>query len=280
MGMDSFVARFRRVPATWAWLGLGCGLIVILVISLSVFVSNDHGEGSPQPLAEDASAARTRTATRSATLTASPGPTPTPTTALQTPVTSAPDYVTEPTAVPVPATAPPAPPPPAGGAPECNVFPTDNPWNTDVSAYPVHPQSDTYVTSIGRSDHLHPDFGTVWDGAPIGIPYVVVGGSQPKVPVAFDYTDESDPGPYPIPPNAPIEGGANSDGDRHVIVLDKGSCMLYEMFYARAVNGGQSWIAGSGAVFNLRSNALRPDYWTSADAAGLPIFAGLARYDE
>ena len=140
--------------------------------------------------------------------------------------------------------------------------------------------SDAYVNSIGRTDHLHPDFGTVWDGAPIGIPYVVVGGSQPKVPVTFDYADESDPGPYPVPPDAPIEGGANADGDRHVIVLDRDNCKLYEMFYAHPVNGGASWTAGSGAVFDLRSNALRPDYWTSADAAGLPIFAGPVRYDE
>ncbi len=160
------------------------------------------------------------------------------------------------------------------------MFPPDNPWNTDVSSYPVHPQSDGYVNSIGRADHLHPDFGTVWDGAPIGIPYVVVGAGQPKVPVTFDYADESDPGPYPVPANAPIEGGANSDGDRHVIVLDKDNCKLYEMFYAWPQNGGASWTAGSGAVFDLRTNALRPDYWTSADAAGLPIFAGLVRYDE
>jgi hypothetical protein len=160
------------------------------------------------------------------------------------------------------------------------VFPPDNPWNTDVSAYPVHPQSDAYVNQIGRGDRLHPDFGTVWNGAPIGIPYTIVGAGQPMVPVSFDYADESDPGPYPIPPNAPIEGGANSDGDRHVIVVDQNACLLYEMFYAWPTQGGTSWSAGSGAVFNLRSNALRPDYWTSADAAGLPIFAGLARYDE
>ena len=168
----------------------------------------------------------------------------------------------------------------AAGEPSCAVFPPDNPWNTDISAYPVHPNSDAFVNSVGRSDHLHPDFGTVWEGAPIGIPYVIVPGSQPKVPVSFDYADESDPGPYPVPPDAPIEGGPGSDGDRHVLVIDNDNCMLYEMFYAHPVNGGQSWTAGSGAVFNLNSNALRPDTWTSADAAGLPIFAGLVRYEE
>jgi hypothetical protein len=159
-------------------------------------------------------------------------------------------------------------------------LPPDNPWNTDISGYPVHPNSDAFVNSVGRSDHLHPDFGTVWEGAPIGIPYVIVSGAQPRVPVSFDYADESDPGPYPIPPDVPIEGGPGSDGDRHVLVIDNDNCVLYEMFYARPVNGGQSWTAGSGAVFNLNSNALRPDFWTSADAAGLPIFAGLLRYEE
>jgi len=166
------------------------------------------------------------------------------------------------------------------GEPACQVFPPNNPWNTDISSYPVHPQSDAYVNQIGRSGHLHPDVGTWWEGAPIGIPYAIVGAGQPKVPVSFDYADESDPGPYPIPPDAPIEGGPGSDGDRHVIVIDNSACLLYEMFYAYPANGGQSWTAGSGAVFNVNSNALRPDYWTSADAAGLPIFAGLVRYSE
>ena len=151
----------------------------------------------------------------------------------------------------------------ASGEPACAVFPLNNAWNTDISNFPVHPQSDAFVNSIGRTDHLHPDFGTVWNGAPIGIPYVLVPGSQPKVPVSFDYADESDPGPYPVPPDAPIEGGANSGGDRHVLVIDNDNCVLYELFDAHPVNGGQSWTAGSGAVFNLNSNALRPDFWTS-----------------
>lgn len=171
----------------------------------------------------------------------------------------------------------PPPPPPPGS---CPIFPADNPWNTDISGLPVHPRSDAFIDSIGRDTHLHPDFGTVWDGAPIGIPYVVVPGSQARVPVSFEYADESDPGPYPIPPDAPIEGGPDGDGDRHVLALDPDGCVLYELYAAYPVDGGASWRAGSGAIFDLRSNALRPAGWTSADAAGLPIFAGLVRYDE
>jgi len=174
----------------------------------------------------------------------------------------------------------PTPHPAQGGEPSCSVLPPGNAWNTDISAYPTATKSDTYVNNIGRWEHLHPDFGTVWNGAPIGIPYVIVGGAQPKVPVSFDYADESDPGPYPIPPTAPIEGGPSSGGDRHVLVIDDDDCVLYETFYSWPQNGGASWDAGSGAVWDLNSNALRPDYWTSADAAGLPIFPGLVRYEE
>ena len=129
---------------------------------------------------------------------------------------------------------------------------------------------------------LHPDFGTVWEGARIGIPYIVVPGTQPKVPIHFtDYGDESDPGPYPVPPDAPVEGagGPYADGDRHVLVLDADNQKLYELYDAYRQADG-SWNAGSGAVFDLTSNALRPAGWTSADAAGLPILPGLARYDE
>ena len=161
----------------------------------------------------------------------------------------------------------------------CPVLPADNAWNARVDALPRHPNSDAYISTIGATRGIHPDFGTVYEGAPIGIPYVTVPGTQPRVPVSFDYEDESDPGPYPIPPDAPIEGGASSDGDRHVLVVDRDNCVLYELFYAyRQANG--SWTAGSGAVYDLRSNALRPAGWTSADAAGLPIFPGLVRYDE
>jgi hypothetical protein len=158
-------------------------------------------------------------------------------------------------------------------------FPADNPWNADVSAAPIDPNSTTLIASCGNSG-LHPDFGTVWDGAPNGIPYVVVSGAEGKVPVSFTYASESDPGPYPVPPAAPIEGGASSTGDRHVLVLDRDNWKLYELYDAHPINGGERWTAGSGAVFDLASNASRPAGWTSADAAGLPIFPGLVRYDE
>jgi hypothetical protein len=179
-------------------------------------------------------------------------------------------------------------PPPAAGVPGLGAgaslagyrpFPDDNPWNRNVSGDPVDPNSAALIAACGLRN-LHPDFGTVWEGAPIGIPYVVVSGSQTKVPVTFDYHDESDPGPYPIPANAPIEGGASSGGDRHVLVLDRDAQILYELFDAHPRDGGARWEAGSGAIFDLRSNELRPAGWTSADAAGLPIFPGLVRYDE
>jgi hypothetical protein len=157
-------------------------------------------------------------------------------------------------------------------------FPPDNPWNTPVDQLPVDPNSDALITSIGRSTGLHPDFGANWNGGPFGIPYVIVEGGIERVPVSFDYDDESDPGPYPIPVNAPVEGGLHSRGDRHVIVVDVDTWMLYELFAAYPNRSG--WDAGSGAIFDLNSNALRPAGWTSADAAGLPIFPGLVRYDE
>jgi hypothetical protein len=164
--------------------------------------------------------------------------------------------------------------------PTRRVFPADNAWNRDISADPVDPNSDSLIARCGGAASLHPDFGTTYGGAPWGIPFVTVSGSQRRVPVSFDYADESDPGPYPIPPNAPIEGGAAAGGDRHVLVVDVDHWKLYELFDAHPANGGASWTAGSGAVFDLASNALRPDGWTSADAAGLPIFPGLVRYDE
>jgi hypothetical protein len=158
----------------------------------------------------------------------------------------------------------------------CPVFPADNPWNRDISNDPVDPNSGNYIAHMnGATRFLHPDFGS---NLTYGIPYVVVAGTQPKVPVTFDYSDESDPGPYPIPPDAPIEGGANSTGDRHILVLERDSCLLYETWNSRFV--GPGWHCGSGAIFNLRSNQLRPDTWTSADAAGLPVLPGLVRYDE
>ncbi len=158
-------------------------------------------------------------------------------------------------------------------------FPDNNPWNQDISGMPVDPNSNNLIASIGVTRGMHADFGTFWENAPIGIPYTVVRGSQPRVPVAFEYADESDTGPYPIPANPPIEGGPNSFGDRHVLMVDIDNWMLYELYSVyRTTSGG--WRAGSGAIFNLNSNALRPAGWTSADAAGLPIFPGLVRYDE
>ncbi len=159
------------------------------------------------------------------------------------------------------------------------VFPSDNAWNTPINTQPVDPNSANLIASIGLTGSLHPDFGANYNGGPFGIPYVVVSGSQPMVQVSFQYADQSDPGPYPIPANAPIEGGASSTGDRHVIVIDRDYWKLYELWSAYPQTNG-SWIAGSGAIFNLASDALRPAGWTSADAAGLPIFPGLVRYDE
>jgi hypothetical protein len=166
-------------------------------------------------------------------------------------------------------------------APRCPVFPRSSHWNRTVDKLPVHPRSGRIVASIGRTAHLHPDFGSGrYNGAPIGIPYRTVSRRQHRVPVSFQYADESDRKRYPVPRNVPIEGGRQSDGDRHVIVVDRSRCRLYELYAAYPVAGGRRWRAGSGAIWNLRSNRLRPKGWTSADAAGLPILPGLARYDE
>ena len=161
------------------------------------------------------------------------------------------------------------------------VFPADNPWNLDVSRWQVVANSSALIQSIGFDKPLHADFGTAWNGVPNGIPYEVVDATAvPSVPVAFQYPDESDPGPYPVPMTAPIEGGPASSGDRHVIVIDRQRWRLYELFDAHPEPAMKRWRAGSGAIFDLRSNSPRPAGWTSADAAGLPIFPGLARYDE
>ena len=154
----------------------------------------------------------------------------------------------------------------------CPMFPADNIWNRRVDSLPVHVRSANYVNSIGYNTALHPDFGTEY-----GIPYTSVPANQPPVNIVFgdEAGDESDPGPYPIPPDAPVEGG----GDRHVLVVQQGTCKLFEL-YASEKQPDNSWTAYSGAVYDLRSNALRPDGWTSADAAGLPILAGLVRFDE
>jgi hypothetical protein len=157
----------------------------------------------------------------------------------------------------------------------CPLFPANNALNRDVSRAPVDPNSAAYIDSIGVGLHLHADFGT---NPGYGIPYSIVARSQPKVPIRFsEFPSESEPGPYPVPTTALVEG-AGEEGDSHVLVLQQGSCRLYELYAARRLGGG--WEAGSGAVFNLRSNALRPEGWTSADAAGLPILPLLARYPE
>jgi hypothetical protein len=170
---------------------------------------------------------------------------------------------------------------PVKRAARCAVFPRDNHWNVRVDGLPVASDSDRLVRSIGLDRQVHPDFGSgLWQGRPIGIPYTTVSRRQRRVRVSFDYADESDRGRYPIPRRAPIEGGRNADGDRHVIVVDRDRCKLYELYAAYPQARGSRWKAGSGAVWSLRSNHLRPRGWTSADAAGLPILPGLARYEE
>jgi hypothetical protein len=159
------------------------------------------------------------------------------------------------------------------------LLPEDSPWHADISGAPVDPNSDAILARIGLEKPLHADFGAEWEGVPIGIPYVVVDKTQKKVPVEFDTADESDAGPYPIPPDAPIEGGPKGDGDRHVLVLDRDSLTLFEL-YAAYPDGNGGWKAGSGAKWDLEQNQVRPAGWTSADAAGLPILPGLVRYDE
>ena len=159
--------------------------------------------------------------------------------------------------------------PHVAGAPKCPIFPTDNPWNKRVDGLPVAADSARLIATIGAGTGLHPDFGTIY-----GIPYNVVGRATPRSRVSFDYADESDRVGYPIPAHPRIEDGS----DAHILMVDRDACRLYELYAADHSSG--SWHAGSGAVWNLRSNHLRPKTWTSADAAGLPIFPGLARYDE
>jgi hypothetical protein len=164
-----------------------------------------------------------------------------------------------------------------GGA---RLLPDDSPWHRDISKDPVDPNSRRILTRVGLDKPLRADFGSEWEGKPIGIPYVVIGKTQPKVPVTFtEAADESDPGPYPVPPDAPVEGGPDGDGDRHVLVLDRDTRTLWELFNAFP-DGKGGWKAGSGAVWDLTKNQARPAGWTSADAAGLPILPGLVRYDE
>jgi len=169
-------------------------------------------------------------------------------------------------------------PPKVGG---CTVFPATSVWNQPVDKLPVESDSATLIASIGLANGVHADFGSgLWDGSRIGIPYAVVHGkTTARSRLSFEYADESDKGPYPIPANVPIEGapGHLDSGDRHALIVDSDSCRLYELYALQ--RSGTHWTAGSGAIFNLRSNALRPAGWTSADAAGLPILPGLARWD-
>jgi hypothetical protein len=170
---------------------------------------------------------------------------------------------------------------PLPGAPACEIFPPNNPWNQRVAGLPVANDSAALIASIGLDAPVHPDFGSgLYDGEPIGIPFAVVSDRTRRVPVSFEYADQSDGHLYPLPPNVPIEGGSHSTGDRHVIVVNRDTCVDYELYDAYPLDGGKRWRAGSGAIFNLRSDHLRPAGWTSADAAGLPILPGLARYDE
>jgi hypothetical protein len=167
------------------------------------------------------------------------------------------------------------------GAPGCPVFPPDNPWNQRVDNLPVAQSSPGIIARIGLTDPVHPDFGSgLYDGQPIGIPFAIVSARTRRVPVSFQYASESDRGRYPLPRGVPIEGGYGSTGDRHVIVVDRTTCRDYELSAAYPHDGGKRWTAAAGAIFNLRSDHLRPAGWTSADAAGLPILPGLARYDE
>jgi hypothetical protein len=164
----------------------------------------------------------------------------------------------------------------------CPMFPADNVWNTRADSLPVHALSNAYVTSIGANKPLHPDFGAgQYDGFDLGMADALVPGSQAKLTVTFQYASESDPGPYPIPANPPIEGGnyVTNTGDRHMLIVDTDNCVLYETWHTQQ-NPDGTWQAGSGAIFTLTSNELRPDGWTSSDAAGLPVLPGLARYDE
>jgi hypothetical protein len=246
-----------------------------------------HGEGLAGGASTSVRPAITSTSTTTSTTTTS---TTTSTTAAPT-TTSAPATTGAPvpTAAPKPAapkstTVPPLPPPPtqrpAGGTPTsvggCTLFPRSTYWYADVSTLPVHGSSAAYVNRIGAGAEVHPDFlAGLWQGAPIGVPYVVVPADQPLVPISFLYQGESDPGPYPIPADIPIEGNT----DRHIIVVRAGDCLLHEVFDAHP-DGNGGWTGGSGAVWNLNSAGMRPHQWTSADAAGMPILPGLVRYEE
>jgi hypothetical protein len=233
-------------------------------IAALVFVSSGR---PPAPAAgqSETTASASQIAWTSGSPTTLPSPTAEPgSTALPSPTGSlAPSASARPSASVAPSAAPTA-------ASPCPIFPASNVWNKPVAALPVAANSSQMIAAIGLDAYLHPDFDAVGDG----IPYNVVGASTPRYSVAFDYADESDPGPYPIPSSPRIEKGS----DRHMLMIDRDACMLYELY--AVAKSGSGWSAGSGAVWDLRSNALRPAGWTSADAAGLPILPGLVRYEE
>lgn len=239
--------------------------LLIFLLTIMIAGCNGSGDSTTTTTTEDVAALKNKWPTKK------PSPTPTPTPA-PTPAPT-PTPTPTPTPVPVPAPAP---------SPVSYVerpFPDDNEWNRDISNDPVDPNSDVYITSIGKTDTLVNSFGTPWNGAINGMPFNIVSGNQAKVPVTFTYKSESDPGPYPIPANAIIQGGPNGTGDRHVIVVDRDNEMLYELYRAFP-DGNGGWKADAGAVFNLRTNDLRKLGWTSADAAGLPIYPGIIKYEE
>jgi hypothetical protein len=268
-----------------AWLRAHPGAWGVLVLVLGAFIGlwwlGNRAVESPPAATRTPAAVPTTALPPTATL---PPPAP------DTPVPSAPPVPPRETPVPsdtpVPPTATPSPTPtvvlltPPAGLP-CGLFPADNIWNRPVRDLPVHPQSAAYIESIGGDAVLHPDFGAgQWQGGPIGIPVTVARAGARLVPLHFTaYGDESDPGPYPIPTSAPVEGGPAAKGDRHVIVVDPATCTDYELYHARPRRDG-SWNADAAAKWLLTSNALRPAGWSSADAAGLPILPGLVRYDE
>jgi hypothetical protein len=248
----------RRRLSRVGWLvSATAGGSVALLVSLVVLASGP-APGEPVPAAASGSAA--------------------PSTSASTEPTASSQPVT--TTAPVSTSAPsPAKPPVGTSLGGCPNLPAGNVWHADVSGLPAHTRSARYVAAIGAGGAVKADFGAgLWEGGPIGIPITYAAGAA-KVAVRFEYADESDPGPYPVPRDAAIEGGPNADGDRHVLVVDTAACRLYELF-AALPKGDGSWDAGSGAVYDLRSDKLRPAGWTSADAAGLPVAPGLVRYEE
>ena len=263
---------------------LACGaglLVIVLVFVQSGPPATPTGENTGPARTDVAFASDTRAAIASALSSAGstavpsdsgapgsaarPAPTSPAVRTTATPVRTVTPIVT--VAPPTPTRAPPTP-TAVGGS--CTIFPRSNVWNVDISGLPVASNSAAMVNAIGLNDYLHPDFDAIGDG----IPYNVVSSSTPRSDVTFEYADESDPGPYPIPANPRVEKGS----DRHMLMIDTGTCRLWELYAVR--KSGSRWSAGSGATWDLRSNALRPAGWTSADAAGLPILPGLVLYNE